>query len=263
MARAKIKDTFNYEEIARQLGLPSWEDFWERHEVYGDRGLEREMYHEWSNCVGFTFDRLLEQVCLTSKTVSKNRVKVILMRDCTWRDAAHRLLEIAEGYGYPVAWEEYERKKNWRKVVLEHLWWIRRLPEVTGLLPSPRTIFDRCLRGGLVGSAHLGAPLSREEVEKLISRFWHSVGSARKWLRHADLNYRAGDLYRCCIATNRAEREHSHAEGYFDVLLALLGRPTMEREGIYDRLADELARLSSEIDGGYDRCRCFAAWQQL
>jgi len=114
-----------------------------------------------------------------------------------------------------------------------------------------------------VGAAHIGSPLTRKEAEELLSQFWDCIRSARMWLRLADLNYRAGDLYRCCIATNRAEREHARAEGCFNALLALLGRPAMEEQDIYDRLGDELARLGSEIDGSYDRCRCFAAWQQL
>jgi len=263
MARAKVKDTFNYEEIARQLGLPSWEDFWEHYEPYAEPGLKKEMYHEWSNCVGFTFDRLLEQVCLTSKTVSKNRVKVILMRDCTWRDAAYRLLEIAEGYGFPVAWEEYEKTRNWRRVALEHLWWIRHLPEVTGLLPSPRTIFERCLRGGLVGAPHLGMPISQEEVKEL--RNWFERAVRRAWgnLRFADLNYNAGDLYRCCMFTNRAEVDYARAVGLFDALLALAGREVMEKGLYYEKLTDELARLQSAINASYDRCGCFKAWERL
>ena len=119
------------------------------------------------------------------------------------------------------------------------------------------------MRRGLVGRMHLGAPLTGEEGQKLLSLFWYSIRQARHWLRHADSYYKEGDWNLCCILTMWADREYRHAEAYFNALLMLAGRRTLERQGIYDELTDELAEVGSEIDARNTRCKCFAAWEQL
>jgi len=110
---------------------------------------------------------------------------------------------------------------------------------------------------------HLGAPLTGEEGQKLLSLFWDSIGQARKWLQYADLYYTEGDLNLCCILTMWAEREYRHAEAYFNALLVLAGRRTLESQGIYDELTDELAQVGAEILAWNGRCGCFAAWERL
>ena len=157
----KIKDIINIDELARLLGLPSYEQIEELNRSYIDErraGIEdededaraeaeaqQELYNKWRNAVEFVGDALFGQHLL-ELTPKKNGYEYKIVPAKDWRDAANKIRMTINGVGF----FQFDTVQDFldsgpytaREAVLTHLNNIKDYPAVYGST-RPARMFEQ------------------------------------------------------------------------------------------------------------------------
>ena len=182
MAKQKVSDKINVDEIAKLFGLPEYSEFSERNidntgevgyfarkealaqgaseeeadeaDIKAQEGAEAELFHQWHDGVMAAAESLFEKHGLTLEPRPVNKTdrypyEYKVVPEESWEKALVPIIETVNGVGmfHFSGVKEFLRSGPYtpREGVLTHLHWIKSYPEVYGDT-SARRIYERSFR---------------------------------------------------------------------------------------------------------------------
>jgi hypothetical protein len=182
MAKQKVSDKINVDEIAKLFGLPEYSEFSERNidntgevgyfarkealaqgaseeeadeaDIKAQEGAEAELFHQWHDGVMAAAESLFEKHGLTLEPRPVNKTdrypyEYKVVPEESWEKALVPIIETVNGVGYFHfgSVKEFLRSGPYtpREGVLTHMHWIKSYPEVYGDTSAQR-IYERSFR---------------------------------------------------------------------------------------------------------------------